>query len=101
MLDTLEVYEFYHMALMLCKRYHLSNRQGKYLVLMCSKYSNLNTFRINYLRTTTIPELRTQQREVSILAHEAIHNVLTLCDSDFLGLKPFNTALTPDNSLGV
>ena len=47
-LDTLEVYEFYHMALMMCKRYRLSGRQGKYLVLMCSKYSNLNASRSTF-----------------------------------------------------
>ena len=47
-LDTLEVYEFYHMSLMMCKRYRLSGRQGRYLVLMCSKYSNLNVFRSNF-----------------------------------------------------
>ena len=48
-LDTLEIYEFYHMSLMMCKRYNLSGRQGRYLVLMCSKYSNLNTFRSNFM----------------------------------------------------
>jgi hypothetical protein len=40
-LDTLEIYEFYHMAIMMCKRYKLVSRQSKFLVLMCSKYSNL------------------------------------------------------------
>ena len=47
-LDTLEVYEFYHMSLMMCKRYRLSGRQGKYLVLMCSKYSNLGKMRLEF-----------------------------------------------------
>ena len=49
-LDTLEVYEFYHMSLMMCKRYRLSGRQGRYLVLMCSKYSNLNRNRVNFVK---------------------------------------------------
>ena len=49
-LDTLEVYEFYHMSLMMCKRYNLSGRQGRYLVLMCSKYSNLNRNRIEFTK---------------------------------------------------
>ena len=47
-LDTLEVYEFYHMSLMMCKRYRLSGRQGRYLILMCTKYSNLNKNRLNF-----------------------------------------------------
>ena len=49
-LDTLEVFEFYHMSLMMCKRYRLSGRQGRYLVLMCSKYSNLNRDRTDFMR---------------------------------------------------
>ena len=49
-LDTLEVFEFYHMSLMMCKRYRLSGRQGRYLVLMCSKYSNLNRNRTDFTR---------------------------------------------------
>ena len=52
-LDTLEVYEFYHMSLMMCKRYRLSGRQGKYLVLMCSKYSNLGRIRLEFPRWIT------------------------------------------------
>ena len=49
-LDTLEVFEFYHMSLMMCKRYRLSGRQGRYLVLMCSKYSNLNRSRTDFTK---------------------------------------------------
>ena len=47
-LDTLEFYEFYHMALMMCKRYGLVAQQGRYLVLMTAKYSNLHVFRANF-----------------------------------------------------
>ena len=36
-----------------------------------------------------------------MLAHEAIHNVLTLLDSKFLKMKPFGEILTDQNSLGM
>lgn len=100
-LDTLEVYEFYHMSLMMCKRYRLSGRQGRYLVLMCSKYSNLNRCRIQFVRLIRNPIMMEQQRACSLLAHEAIHNVLCLIDTNFLKIKPFGERLTDENSLGI
>lgn len=100
-LDTLEVYEFYHMSLMMCKRYRLSGRQGRYLVLMCSKYSNLNRVRLDFSRLVRNSILMEQQRACSLLAHEAIHNVLCLIDSAFLKMKPFGERLTEENSLGL
>lgn len=100
-LDTLEVYEFYHMSLMMCKRYRLSGRQGRYLVLMCSKYSNLNRSRITFIRLVRNKILMEQQRACSLLAHEAIHNVLCLIDTNFLKIKPFGERLTDENSLGI
>ena len=100
-LDTLEIYEFYHMSLMMCKRYNLSGRQGRYLVLMCSKYSNLNTFRSNFMDSLGKERFQKEQRLCSLLAHEAIHNVLSLIDSNMLKMKPFGEALTDENSLGM
>ena len=100
-LDTLEVYEFYHMTLMMCKRYHLSGRQGRYLVLMCSKYSNLNVFRSNFMEKISSTKFQEEQKLCSLLAHEAIHNVLGLIDAKYLRMKPFGEPLTADNSLGM
>ena len=100
-LDTLEVYEFYHMSLMMCKRYRLSGRQGRYLVLMCSKYSNLNRIRIKFNQIVQSEVLMEQQRACSLLAHEAIHNVLCLIDSNFLKMKSFGERLDEENSLGI
>lgn len=89
------------MSLMMCKRYHLSGRQGRYLVLMCSKYSNLNRNRVTFSKLIKNQNLLEQQRACSLLAHEAIHNVLCLIDSDYLKMKDFGMELTEDNSLGV
>ena len=100
-LDTLEVYEFYHMSLMMCKRYRLSGRQGRYLVLICSKYSNLSTIRLNFTQMIRTRHSMEQQRACSLLAHEAIHNVLCLIDTKFLTMKPFGERINEDNSLGI
>lgn len=34
-LNVLEYYELYRLCLMLCNRYHLIDRLGKYVVLVC------------------------------------------------------------------
>ena len=44
---------------------------------------------------------RTKQRQASILAHEAIHNVFTLIEPKFLALKDIDEPIGQDNSLGV
>lgn len=100
-LDTLEIYEFYHMSLMMCKRYNLSGRQGRYLVLMCSKYSNLKVFRADFMEKLKREKFQNEQKVCSLLAHEAIHNVLGLIDANYLKMKPFGVALTNENSLGI
>jgi hypothetical protein len=41
-LDILEYYELFKMCLMLCNRYGLHERVGKYFISIASKYSNLN-----------------------------------------------------------
>ena len=89
------------MSLMMCKRYRLSGRQGRYLVLMCSKYSNLNKVRLEFSRLVRNRILMEQQRACSLLAHEAIHNVLCLIDTTFLKIKPFGERLSEENSLGI
>jgi hypothetical protein len=46
-LDALEYYELFRLCLMICNRYHMSERLGRYVVSVCSKYSNLHMHRFN------------------------------------------------------
>lgn len=104
-LDVLEYYELFRLCLMLCNRYHMSERLGRYLVSVCSKYSNLHLHRyqVKLLKTQfSLNELWLQkQRCASILAHEALHNVFTLLEPSFLSLKDLDEPLTVDNSLSM
>ena len=87
---------------MMCKRYRLSGRQGRYLILMCSKYSNIKKVRFDFHSLDSSFLLsQKQQRACSLIAHEAIHNVLGLLDTNFLMLKPFGQTLDDINSLGM
>ena len=89
------------MSLMMCKRYRLSGRQGKYLTLMCSRYSNLQTIRIEFYKWINHKVYQGQQRACALLAHEAIHSVLCLLDNNFLSMKPYGEHLDETNSLGM
>ena len=90
------------MSLMMCKRYSLLSRQGHYLILMCSKYSNIKKIRYDFYSSSSNFYLtQTRQRACSLIAHEAIHNVLSLIDVKFLMLKQFGQTLDDVNSLGM
>lgn len=102
-LDVLEYYELFRLCLMICNRYHMSERLGRYIISVCSKYSNLHNHRFNLtlLKNNHLNMIwKEKQRFASIIAHEAIHNVFTLIEPKFLSLKDINEKLTSDNSLG-
>ena len=104
-LDVLEYYELFRLCLMLCNRYHMSERLGRYLVSVCSKYSNLHLHRFNVKVLRTQNALNdlwlSKQRMASIIAHEALHNVFELVEPNFMAIKKFREPLTPSNSLGM
>lgn len=82
----------------------MSDRLGRYIISVCSKYSNLNLNRFNVSVLAKSPSndaWKIKQRHASILAHEAIHNVFTLVEQKFLSLKDIGEKLTKDNSIGL
>ena len=82
-LDVLEYYELFRLCLMVCNRYHMSDRLGRYVISVSSKYSNLHNHRFNLqvIKHTHVNQIwKDKQRLASILAHEAIHNVFGLIE---------------------
>ena len=75
-LDTLEHYELYRLCLILCGRYGLSERVGRYVSAVSAKYSNLNE-----RRAQLQPANATAQANYALVAHEAMHNVISLAGS--------------------
>ena len=101
--DVLEYYELFRLCLMLCNRYHMSDRLGRYLVSVCSKYSNLHLHRFNLklLRSQqTLNEVwLSKQRMASIISHEALHNVFTLVEPRFLAIRDIDAS--DHSALGI
>ena len=46
-LDTLEHYELYRLCLVICGRYKLEDRLGRFISAISQKYSNLQLKRVN------------------------------------------------------
>ena len=71
-LDTLEHYELYRLCLILCGRYKLNERVGRYVSAVSQKYSNLNEKR-SHLSVSSAAQIN-----FSLIANEAMHNVISL-----------------------
>ena len=76
-LDTLEHYELYRLCLVLCGRYKLNDRVGRYVSAVSQKYSNLNAKRTNLHKNGATAA----QSSFSLVAHEAMHNVISLAST--------------------
>lgn len=103
-LSILEHYELIRLGLIICNKFKLNHHIGKYVVQSCIKYSNLHLYRYRHfqVRAESLSEaLCYKQRQASIIAHEAMHNVLGLVAPKYLTLKKFNEPLTDKNSLGL
>lgn len=105
-MDILDYHELFRLSIMLCNRYKLTDRIGRYLLQITLKYSNIDTFRNDFSKVKLQPTKADQswkqnQLASSLLAHEALHNVFSLIDSNFLTLKGVNEQLTMGNSLGM
>eukprot|EP00347_Sterkiella_histriomuscorum_P003774 403362997 len=83
-LDTLEHYELFRLCLIICNRYQLKSKIARYLISIGNKYSNLKNFRHNFqTKCSKLNDIQAQQT-YSVIAHEAMHNVLSLVEKDFL-----------------
>ncbi|CDW90518.1 lupus brain antigen [Stylonychia lemnae] len=85
-LDTLEHYELFRLCLIICNRYQLKDKVARYLISIGNKYSNLKNFKQNFFTKLKKNNDVKAQQIYSVIAHEAIHNVLQLVEKDFLKL---------------
>ncbi len=83
LLDCLESFELYKLCLIVCNRYQLTERVGRYLVSIASKYSNLQLICTNFI-TLFHPQHKEVQSQISFIAHQALHSALELIDPKYL-----------------
>ena len=100
-LDLLEHYKLYKLCIFVCNRYGLSQKLGRYLVNIASKYSNFPSESISVNKIRLLNQVQRQmQHEKSFIASLAFHNVLENINPDFLRLKKKGEPVDFSNSLG-
>jgi len=99
LLDSLEQFELYKLCLIVCNRYRLNERVGRYLVSIAHKYTVVE-YKDKNLELLLMQQFRENQRQVSFVAHQAMHSALELVEPSFLQVKPPSVTSTSDNSLG-
>ena len=86
LLDTLEDYGMYKLCLIVCNRYNLVDRVGRFIISIAFKYSNISMisfpgFKIN-------PK---EQIQRAAIAYTALHNVLEMINPSYLNIKTGKT----------
>ena len=80
LLDMLENFDMFRLCLVICNKYNLKNQISRYLTSTCYKYSNLKYLDMNKILKMNDSNFRMNQKQVNVLANEAIHNLLKLID---------------------
>ena len=80
LLDTLEEFGMYKLCLIVCNRYSLGSRIGRYVVGLASKYSYLNETKFFDLKGGF-------QVQKAAVAYTAVHNMLEMINPEYIRLK--------------
>lgn len=96
-LDTLEYFELYKLCLVVCNRYHLPERLGRYVTSIANKYSTVGT---TLAIKMTQPIFYAINSERAYVAYTALHNVFEMISPKFLTLK-IGEPISNTNSLGM
>lgn len=83
-LDTLEDFGMFKMCLIVCNRYHLAARLGRYVTSLAFKYSNRTSLKAHEIFR---PSLMIPQAQKAAIAYTAVHNVFEMINPEYLSLK--------------
>ena len=91
LLDILEEYKLYKLCLMICNRYQINERIGRYLISIGHQYSNIKivTRAIEKYGPSNMIGNITMQINNSIIANKAIHNALEMVNPSYIKMKTF------------
>lgn len=83
-LDTLEDFGMFKMCLVVCNRYRLADRLGRYVNSLAFKYSNISSVKIDDIEK---PNFHLGQTQRAVIAYTAVHNVFEMMNPEYLSLK--------------
>jgi len=84
LLDVLENFDMFRLCMIVCNRYNVTDQLSRYLTSACYKYSNLKLLTTKQILEINNPMFRQKQKQVSVLANEAIHNMFALVSPDMI-----------------
>ncbi|EAR98741.2 UvrD/REP helicase amine-terminal domain protein (macronuclear) [Tetrahymena thermophila SB210] len=101
-LDTLEYYNIFRLAIFVCNRYKLSKKVGRYLISIAHKFSFLahEDASLDFTLLNLTPE-KQKKIEKAIIANIAIHNLFEVINPEFIRLKEADEVPNENNSLGI
>ncbi|OMJ87824.1 hypothetical protein SteCoe_10388 [Stentor coeruleus] len=79
-LDTLEEFGMYKLCLIVCNRYNLASRLGRYIVSLATRYSNLSEIKFTDIKGGV-------QVQRAAIAYTAVHNMYEMINPEYLSLK--------------
>ena len=103
LLDILENMGLYKLCIIICNRYQINERLGRYIVSIGHKYSNIKLVCDAYSKysNTEANTFREMQLKNSIIANAAVHGVFEVVNPVYLKLKKYLELVDVTNSLGV
>ena len=99
-LDVLEQLNLFKLCIIICNRYKLNERLGRYIVSIAHKYSNIKIICDSYKKLLTKNTFRDMQINNALIAYSALHSVFEVIDPAYLKLKRYNEEINETNSLG-
>mmetsp|Transcript_32024 Transcript_32024/g.31727 ORF Transcript_32024/g.31727 Transcript_32024/m.31727 type:complete len:832 (-) Transcript_32024:2782-5277(-) len=84
LLDTLEEFGLYKMCLVVCNRYNLSERLGRYIISIGFKFTNISSI---YPLEIKKSGFDVAQAHRAVIAYTGVHNVFEMINPEYLNLK--------------
>lgn len=103
LLDVLENLGLYKLCIIICNRYQINERLGRYIVSIGHRYSNIKLICDAYSKYSNLEAntFREMQLKNSIIANAAVHGVFEVVNPVYLKLKRYLELVDVTNSLGV
>ena len=100
-LDVLEHFDMFRLCLIVCNRYGMQEHVSRYLTSICYKYSNIKYLNGTKILSINDDKFRKQQKQVNVLANEAIHSMLKLIDPNMIKQAKTEDIKEGDRSLNA
>ena len=103
LLDILENLGLFKLCIIICNRYQINDRIGRYIISIAHRYSNIKVVCDAYSKYLLVLNntYRQMQSSNAIIANTALHSVFEVVNPAYLKMKKFCDMIDNSNSLGL